>query len=142
MFSSALLPWKCDHKKCQAAKATSQCTKLGKDDELNMKKLVIRRTEAGSWMVECRRFLKVVLPKVAGGTPGRRTLGDEAAERGRLESDSSIETGATGTGATVTTTNIKVPKVTGDKLSYTSIQFLKVYFIFSTPDPKSEAQFN
>ena len=106
-----------------------------------MKKLVIRRTEAGSWMVECRRFLKVVLPKEAGGTPGRRTLGDEAAERGRLESDSSTETGATGTGATVTTTNIKVPKVTGDTLTflYLYLQFSKVYFIFSTPDPKSEA---
>ena len=114
MLSSALLPWKCDHKKCLEAKATSQCTKLEKDDELNMKKLVIRRTEDSSWVVECRRFLKVVLPKVAGGTPGRRTLGDEAAERGRLESDSSTETGATGTGATVSTTNIKVPKVTGD----------------------------
>ena len=115
MLSSALLPWKCDHQKCLDAKATSQCTKLEKDDELNMKKLVIRRTEVGSWLVECRRFLKVVLPEEAGGTPGRRTLGDEAAERGRLESDPSIETGATGTGATGAITNIKVPKVTGDK---------------------------
>ena len=101
----------CFHTKCVQAKQSSQCTDLPADDDLNMKKLVIRRTEDHSWVVECRRFLKVVLPEEAGGTPGRRTLGDDEAERGRLTSNTSAE--VTGTGATVTGAIIKVPKVAG-----------------------------
>jgi len=108
---SALLPMDCFHTKCVQAKQSSQCTDLPADDDLNMKKLVIRRTEDHSWVVECRRFLKVVLPEEAGGTPGRRTLGDDEAERGRLTSNTSAE--VAGTGATVTGAIIKVPKVAG-----------------------------
>ena len=55
------------------------------------------------WVIECRRFLKVVLPEVVGGTPGRRTV--DAADRGRLTSE------ATGSEASV---KIKNPKVTGE----------------------------
>ena len=101
----------CSHQKCVQARKSSQCTNLETDDELNMKKLVIRRREDLSWVVECRRFLKVVLPEEAGGTPGRRTLGDDEAERGRLISKTSAE--VTGTGATVTGAIIKAPKVAG-----------------------------
>lgn len=108
---SALLPMDCKYKECVKARQSSQCTAIPADDELNMKKLVIRRREDYSWVVECRRFLKVVLPEEAGGTPGRRTLGDDEAERGRLTSNTSTE--VAGTGATVTGAIIKVPKVAG-----------------------------
>ena len=103
----------CKYKECVKARQSSQCIAIPADDELNMKKLVIRRREDHSWVVECRRFLKVVLPEEAGGTPGRRTLGDDEAERGRLTSNTSIE--VAGTGATVTGAIIKVPKVAGKR---------------------------
>ena len=104
----------CKYQECVEAIQSPQCTDLEADDELNMKKLVIRRKEDRSWVVECRRFLKVVLPEEAGGTPGRRTLGDYEAERGRLTSNTSTE--VAGTGDTLTGAIIKVPKVAG-KLS-------------------------
>ena len=88
------------------AKARDQCTKMKGDDATHIKKLVLRRSpgyespespETGDKIIVCRRFLKVVLPEVAGGTPGRRTV--DAADRGRLTSEVGSE--ATGSKASV-----------------------------------------
>ena len=95
----------CAHLLCKDAMAKAQCTNIPGDhvDENYLKKLVVRRNSNMEWVIECRRFLKVVLPEVVGGTPGRRTV--DAADRGRLTSE------ATGSEASV---NIKNPKVTGE----------------------------
>ena len=103
----------CDHPLCLIAKGRQQCIDVLGDDATHLKKLVLRRSpgyvtpvtgvDNEEWLLECRRFLKVVLPEVAGGTPGRRTV--DAADRGRLTSE------ATGSEASV---NIKNPKVTGE----------------------------
>jgi len=108
---SALLSMDCDHPLCMIAKGRQQCTDILGDDATHLKKLVLRRSpgyespvtqvDSGDWLLECRRFLKVVLPEVAGGTPGRRTV--DAADRGRLTSE------ATGSEASV---KIENPKVT------------------------------
>jgi len=108
---SALLSMDCQHPLCKIAKQRQQCTEMPGDDATHLKKLVLRRSpgyespvtgvDNEDWLLECRRFLKVVLPEVAGGTPGRRTV--DAADRGRLTSES------TGSEASV---NIKNPKVT------------------------------
>jgi len=100
---SAILPLDCAHVLCKDAMAKAQCTNIPGDhvDENYLKKLVVRRNSNMEWVIECRRFLKVVLPEVVGGTPGRRTV--DAADRGRLTAE------ATGSEASV---NIKNPKVT------------------------------
>jgi len=77
------------------------------DDATHLKKLVLRRSPGyvspdggettGDWLLECRRFPKVVLPKQFGGTPGRRTV--DAADRGRLTSEVGSE--ASGSKASV-----------------------------------------
>ena len=96
---------------CVDALADPQCTDLEADDDNHVTKLVIRRTDTASWVVECRRFLKVVLPEAVGGAPGRRTLGDQEAERGRLASEVTIE--ALETDASTGITNIKITRVAG-----------------------------
>jgi len=100
---SAILPLDCAHELCTKAMAETQCTNIPGDhaDENYLKKLVVRRNSDLEWVIECRRFLKVVLPEVVGGTPGRRTV--DAADRGRLTAE------ATGSEASV---NIENPKVT------------------------------
>jgi len=100
---SAILPLDCDHVLCQEAMANPQCINIPGDhvDAHYVKKLVVRRNSDMDWVIECRRFLKVVLPEVVGGTPGRRTV--DAADRGRLTSE------AAGSEASV---KIKIPKVT------------------------------
>ena len=103
----------CQHPLCLIVKERQQCKAMLGDDATHLKKLVLRRSpgyespvtqvDSGDWLLECRRFLKVVLPEVAGGTPGRRTV--DTADRGRLTSE------ATGSEASV---KIKNPKVTGE----------------------------
>ena len=104
-YSSAILPLDCDHVLCQEAMANPQCINIPGDhvDAHYVKKLVVRRNSDMDWVIECRRFLKVVLPEVVGGTPGRRTV--DAADRGRLTSE------AAGSEASV---KIKIAKVTGE----------------------------
>ena len=102
----------CQHPLCKIVKERQQCKAMAGDDATHLKKLVLRRSpgyvsptgvDNEEWLLECRRFLKVVLPEVAGGTPGRRTV--DAADRGRLTSE------ATGSEASVKILN---PKVTGE----------------------------
>ena len=103
----------CAHPLCLIVKERQQCKDVPGDDATHLKKLVLRRSpgyvspltgvDSGDWLLECRRFLKVVLPEVAGGIPGRRTV--DAADRGRLTSE------ATGSEASV---KIKNPKVAGE----------------------------
>ena len=93
----------CGHQSCNEAKLTKQCRDIPVDDAENIKKLVVRRNSTLDWVIECRRFLKVVLPTQFGGTPGRRTV--DAADRGRLTSGSEAtgsEAGVKITHATVT----------------------------------------
>ena len=114
---SALLSSDCSHASCVAARGTPECLALAADDETHVTKLVIRRTgaPATSWLLECRRFPRVLLPAPAGGTPGRRTLGDQEAERGRLASDLGTESPVQSPASEVTTSpNIKIPKIIGE----------------------------
>jgi len=111
---SALLSSDCSHASCVAARGTPECLALAADDETHVTKLVIRRTgaPATSWLLECRRFPRVLLPAPAGGTPGRRTLGDQGAERGRLATDLGTESPVQSPASEVTTSpNIKIPKI-------------------------------
>ena len=112
----------CGHPLCQDARATSQCGNMLGDDAENIKKLVVRRNSTLSWLIECRRFLKVVLPKQFGGTPGRRTV--DAADRGRLTSGAGSE--ATGTEAGVKITH---PTVTGKTRKYVFLVTLSLLVI-------------
>jgi len=119
---SALVSMDCQNPLCVAAKARKQCTDMLGDDATHLKKLVLRRSPGyvspdggeatGDWLLECRRFPKVVMPKQFGGTPGRRTVG--AADRGRLTSEAGSE--ATGSKASVkighaTVTDLDAPSL-------------------------------
>ena len=99
----------CGHNLCHDARATSQCGNMLGDDAENIKKLVVRRNSTLDWKIECRRFLKVVLPKQFGGTPGRRTV--DAADRGRLTSEVGSE--ASGSKASVKIGHATVTGKTG-----------------------------
>ena len=109
----------CQNPLCVAAKARQQCTSMLGDDATHLKKLVLRRSPGyvspdggeatGDWLLECRRFPKVVLPKQFGGTPGRRTV--DAADRGRLTSEVGSE--ASGSKASVKIGHATVTGKTG-----------------------------
>lgn len=90
----------CGHHSCKEAKLTKQCGDIPGDDAENIKKLVVRRNSTLDWVIECRRFLKVVLPKQFGGTPGRRTV--DAADRGRLTSGVGSEASGSEAGVKIT----------------------------------------